>query len=85
MILTQDSSSGLKIGIVKLFILLAQHSFINGIFTNVDVRARPSSFVKYIGHLSYNDSNVVTGQHCRSTLAQHYVHRLKHNSVNVAC
>jgi len=33
--------------------------------------------------LSYNDLNDVSGQHCRSTLAQHYVYRLKQYYTNV--
>ena len=33
--------------------------------------------------LSYNDLNDVSGQHCRSTLAQHYVYHLKQYYTNV--
>jgi len=34
-------------------------------------------------NFSYNVSNAVPGQHCRSTLAQHYVYRLKQFYTNV--
>ena len=44
---------------------------------NVDCWAHRSSFVKYIRNFSYNDSNDVPGQACSSTLALHYVYRLK--------
>jgi len=50
---------------------------------NVDSWAHRSSFVNYIDSFSYNDLNVVPDQHCRSTLAQHSVYRLKQYYTNV--
>jgi len=58
---------------------LAQHYVyrLKQYYTNVDGRARRSSFGRFIGNFSNNVSNVVTGQHCSTTLAQHSIYRLK--------
>jgi len=38
-----------------------------------------------IGNFSYNVSNAMSGQHCRSTLEQYSIYRLKQHFTNVDC
>jgi len=45
-------------------------------------RAHHHSSIHVYRKFSYNDLYVVQGQHCRSTLAHHYVYRLKQYDTN---
>ena len=40
---------------------------------------------KYIRNFSYNELNVLPGQHCSLTLAHHSIYRLKRYYTNVDC